>query len=186
MRNPFGDVVKLVKKTERIILQHVDNNYYICDGHYIFKLNEYIYNGFFRTECTCFQEIENGASAVAQNYKTLPEYSDYNLKKIYDNISTDPAATPVEISRFLYEIPEAKNALCRIGGNERFTVVINENFVQAAKNIFEYVGASTFLGTGSKKPVFFNMDDAGAVLLPINNNIVTDKNFVECFHVVTC
>lgn len=191
MKNPFSNVIKLIKKSERIITQRVNNDVFVCDGHYLFKVNKYVYDAYYRTECTCFQELQDGAAAIAENYKTLPEESRTDLKKIYDRMVTDPAAVPVEISRFLYEIPESfnnkgKQKLCRIAGNENFTIALNENFVQAANDIMDFANAPSYWGTGSKQPVFFNTDEAGAVMLPINNNAITDKNYTTCFHVLSC
>lgn len=186
MRNPFADVIKLVKTSERIFLQRVSDAIFICDGHYIFKVNEAVYKTYFRTECACFSELEDAAMMTAESSKSLPEVGGVDINKFYAKAIADPAGVPVSVSNFLYEIPaenswsKSKPRILRIAGNERFTITLNENYMKAAKNIYDYIGGSSYYGTGSKQPIYFNSDEAGALILPVNSEIA-NKDFNTCF-----
>ena len=186
MRNPFSDVVKLIKASEHIFLQRVGDMIYMCDGHYIFKVNETVYRAYFRTECACFTELEDAAMMTAENAKSLPECGGVDIHKYYTKAISDSIPIPVTISNFLYEIPadnswsKSKPRILRIAGNDKFTVTLNENFMKAAKNIYDYIGGSSYYGTGSKQPIYFNSDEAGALILPVNSEIA-NKDFNTCF-----
>ena len=60
MKGYFSDIVKYFLKSEKVMVQRIEDSYFICNGYAALKLPAAFYKGEFFTASGLFSELESG------------------------------------------------------------------------------------------------------------------------------
>jgi len=156
---------KYIAKMDSLLLHRDGENVYISDGHFLVKIQDCLYNTFFRPVSSRFIPLADGDRAgVQNNKKALPELNPKgaNLQKcapcVYESGYVEAVKVP-----FKAESRDGKDLNIFETGDE--LTYINSEYWQALQCLF----TSDIYSKGRKFGIASNFDDmTAAFILPVN------------------
>lgn len=107
MKGYFSEVVKYFLKSEKIMVQRVEDFYFICNGYAALKLPAAFYKGEFFTASGLFSELESGEGLTIR-----PAYSESDKAASVFNVAqffTVKDERPLEALPVLVELPKTQS-----------------------------------------------------------------------------
>ena len=165
MKSIFSDLVKYYTKAERVMVQRVENWYYISDGHTAAKLPEWVYSTEIKTLCGLFSEVETGKGLEIYPAKldSVKVPAPPNIAQFFTSLAD---AIPVHATPFSFDIPKGKKAMqIRVFTSERFNSAINTALLKP----FAKLGYSKAASRDKLSPILFTgaVYDVEYIVLPI-------------------
>lgn len=171
-QNIFKDFTALVKKAmkKQLFISHIDENYYISDGCWIFKTNEYLYNS--ELMPVLFYEVTKGENITIKNGRREEDHKAAEwLKKAYDSISGKLTA-PGRLTG-LYVAGAEKKDLFGVVATDQNLISLNKTFLDAVPAVCDNITCG-----GKFEPVLFSdhCHDTEFCILPVN---IDAKNIIQ-------
>ena len=153
---------KFIAKQDQVITRKDGDSVLICDGHFVVKVHDGLYNAAFRSVSFRFPELQEGQTMTSPSKKALPEPCSLDLRKC---IPQDEGQE-LTVAPFIEELTGGKMTRVFLTG-ENTMINIDEDYYKNLK-----VFCTTGQWTGApKKPVCsseLNYEDVGVLILPIH------------------
>lgn len=162
MRNPYNTLIKVLDKSNMLLVVRFDGYYYLTNGFFVKAIKEAEYNAYFRTAKPYYLEMNDGqeftrrSDGLPQIQDSLPDRKD-QFKKMWDGRDYPVIKTSL-VDTVLGKQPRKKSPDARILISNNSIIAINEDYWQACgpDDLYESKGTSI-------SPVISN----SAVILPI-------------------
>lgn len=194
-KNPYKDFIKLMDKSERVIVSrntrpyegNEDNSpetlYTICNGYMALELLEVRYRIYFCSEKPYYKELERDGSNYTsekkdrKNGKLFSPVGDCDLSKFFPDMEKQQHAsyTGLHIDNETDKSYVSPAKELTIFCNAKTVILLNRDYFKPIKSLFLDNGSCKMLSDTDTSPITFYQYGERAIICPVRNReILTD------------